>query len=187
MSKQYILPVLILSIFVLSACQPAQPPERPINTGDRPRVTREKTPPAEEVLPVLAITKGENKSELKLRSQTARYLNNEKTALEIVLTSSNLAYCQNESPALGEGEEELKIVVKTVDGKFSVGQGELATEPGYELSGTYRTSQGDVALEKSAISSLNITDLNAAIVRGHLKIAGTDLAIEGEFFTAICR
>lgn len=186
MNIKHTFPLLVLSIFILSACQPGLPPERPINTGDRPRVTRNTTP-VEEVLPTFAVTSAETKSEMKLRSQTSRYLNAQSSVLEITLTSSRLAYCQNENPALGEGEEELKITIKSKDGKTAIVQDELANNDGIEIAGVYRNNQGDIPLQTSDFSSMKIIDLNSAIVRGNLQIATTDLSIEGEFFTAICK
>lgn len=187
MNNKYIIPLLVFSALVLSACQPALPPERPINNGDRPKVTKENTPPVEEVLPILAITFGEEKTEMKLRSQTSRYLGTQEAALEITLTSSKLAYCQNENPALGEGEEELKITVKSKDGTTPVDKGELAGNDQFEISGTYRNNLGDVQFQTTDFSSLNISDLNTAIVRGHIQIKTIDRSIVGEFFTAICK
>lgn len=142
MKSTNIFSLLVLSSILLSACQPALPPERPLNTGDRPRVTRGQPEVVrEEVLPTLTIARGEAKSEMKLRSQTSRYLNAQNTALEITLTSSDLAYCQNENPALGEGEEELKIIIRSKDGKTPVDKIEFAGDDRFELSATYRSNK----------------------------------------------
>lgn len=192
------LTLLLLSAIVLTACQPALPPERPLNTGDRPRVTRgEEEIAREEVLPILSVERAGAKSELKLRSQTSRYLNAQNSALEITLTSSDLAYCQNENPALGEGEEELKITIRATDGQTPIGKIEFAGDDRFELSATYRgnappagetaAQPAEITLSPADFASLKVTDLNAAIVRGHLKIASADLSIEGEFFTAVCK
>jgi hypothetical protein len=211
MKSTNIFSLLVLSSILLSACQPALPPERPLNTGDRPRVTRGQPEVVrEEVLPTLTIARGEAKSEMKLRSQTSRYLNAQNTALEITLTSSDLAYCQNENPALGEGEEELKIIIRSKDGKTPVDKIEFAGDDRFELSATYRSNKpapagqtetsapdnesaqpsaapADVTFSGADFAGLKITDLNAAIARGHLSITSADLSVEGEFFTAVCK
>lgn len=211
MKSTNIFSLLVLSSILLSACQPALPPERPLNTGDRPRVTRGQPEVVrEEVLPTLALTQGEAKSEMKLRSQTSRYLNAQNTALEITLTSSDLAYCQNENPALGEGEEELKITIRAKDGQTPIEKIEFAGDDRFELSATYRSNKpapagqtetsaadnesaqpsaapADVTFSGADFTGLKITDLNAAIARGHLSITSTDLSVEGEFFTAVCK
>ncbi len=190
MNRNKLISLLALSTIVLTACQMGQPPERPLNTGDRPRVTRTtNTPatPAEEVLPMLKITQKDQIGEFKLRSQTTRYLNEAKTELEISLSSSRLAYCQNESPELKEGEEQLKIIIKARDGKTAIPKAEFAKSTDYEISATRKSATLETKIPAENFESLKITDLNNAIVRGNLKIVTADLTMEGEYFTAICQ
>ncbi len=186
MRKHLSILIPVFSIFALTACQAGLPAERPLNQGDRPRVTYN-TQPVEEVFPVLNVTQKDQKSEFKMRSQTSRYLNSSNTELEITLSSSAVAFCKNEAPTLKEGEEQLKFIIKSKDGKTPVGKTEFAKNEAYEISIMRKTPTLDTKIPADSLESFKITDLNNAIVRGHLKIAATDLTIEGEFFTAICK
>ena len=188
--------LLITSILVLTACQTSLPPERPLNTtGERSRFTQnEEDTQREEMLPVLTIADKDSKSEMKLRSQTSRYINANNSAIEITLTSSRLAYCQNESSALGEGEEEIKITIKAKDGKTPIEQNEYVDNNNFEISAIYRGNKqtspstlSDITFSSGDFITMEITDINTAIVRGQLKLSKDEITIEGEYFTAICR
>lgn len=173
---------LTFTLIALSACQPSAEPEHVVKF-DR---NTDKTP-VEEVLPVIKITQGTDHSELKLRSQTSRYLNAEKSAIEITLSSSKIAFCENQAPALKEGEAELKITVKAKDGKKAISKEDLSQDSNFETSATYKTPAGEIAISGDQFKSLSISDLNAAILRGNIAISAKDFAVEGEYFTAICQ
>ena len=202
LNKKHLILVLLISGLALAACETTLEPERPLNTGDRPRITNGNR---EEVLPMLSITQNGTESEMKLRSQTSRYLNEKKSILEINLTSSNLAYCQNENPALGEGEEELKITIKSKDGNTPIEAMQFVDDDRFELTANYRSNKKansehstsnstdmsvtptNIAFQSADFTNLTITDLSAAIARGELKISTENINIEGEYFTAICQ
>lgn len=173
---------LAFTLIAFSACQTPSQPEHVVKF-DR---NIDKTP-VEEVLPFLKITQGANQSELKLRSQTSRYLNPEKSAIEITLSSSKTAFCENQAPALKEGEAELKITVKAKDSKKAIAKEDLIKDTDFETSATYKTSTGEITISGDQFKSLSISDLNAAILRGNIQISAKDFAVEGEYFTAICK
>lgn len=173
---------LAFTLITLSACQTPSQPEHVVKF-DR---NTDKTP-VEEVLPVIKITQGPNHSDLKLRSQTSRYLNAEKSAIEITLSSSKTAFCENQAPALKEGEAELKIIVKAKDGKKAITKEDLSKDTDFESIATYKTTAGEVTISGDQFKSLSISDLNAAILRGNIQISAKDFSVEGEYFTAICK
>jgi hypothetical protein len=185
MNNRSLIIIFALASIALTACQGGTP-ERPINTaGDR----RNEKPevPIEEVLPSLKINAQGQASELKLRSQTSRYLNEAKSELEIVLTSSKVAFCQNEKPELLEGEEEVRLTVKSKDGKKAVVAADYANNADYEISAVRKTPAGETTFSPENFKSFKVTDLNNAIVRGNINIVAKDMSIEGEYFTAICK
>ncbi|MCC6643187.1 hypothetical protein IT411_00375 [Candidatus Peregrinibacteria bacterium] len=185
MNKSKFVLALVLTAFMLAGCQDNGQPEHPLNTdGRKSNSNQEVKKPMEEVLPVLKVTKGPDHSELKLRSQTSRYLNPDQSVLEITLSSSQTAFCKNESPALQEGEAELKITVK---GQKAIVKEDLALNKDLEINAVYKTSAGEIMISGDQFKSLNISDLNAAILRGNLQISAKDFAVEGEYFTAICK
>jgi hypothetical protein len=186
MNNKVLFALLALSLTLFSACQSPSVPEPLLNQGDRPRVTRGNTS-TEQIYPVLKMEQSGQAGEFKLRSQTSRYLSDDKTTLEIILTSSDLAFCKNESPELKAGEQEIRFTVKSKDGKTPVAKEELANNSRFEISGVYKTTAGEVKLDGASFESLKLTDLNNAIVRGILKINSAGLKLDGEFFTAICR
>jgi hypothetical protein len=186
MTRNKLIVLLALSTTVFTACQIGQPAERPLNTDGRPRVIKPATP-VEEVLPVLKVSQKGQNSEFKLRSQTSRYLNDLKTELEITLSSSSQAYCQNEAPVLKEGEEQLKITIKAKDGKTAITKAEFAGNEAFEIFALRKTATLETKIPAESFESLKISDLNNAIVRGSLRIASEDLKMEGEYFTAICK
>ena len=173
---------LAFTLITLTACQAPSQPEHVVKF-DR---NTDKTP-VEEVLPVIKITQGPNHSDLKLRSQTSRYLNAEKSAIEITLSSSKTAFCENQAPALKEGEAEIKITVKAKDGKKAIVKEDLSQDADFETSATYKTPAGEIMISGDQFRSLSISDLNAAILRGNIQISAKDFAVEGEYFTAICK
>lgn len=183
MNKSKFVLTLLLAASLLTGCQDNGQPERPLNTDGR-KSTQEEQKPIEEVLPVLKVTQGPNHSELKLRSQTSRYLSQDQSALEITLSSSQTAFCKNESPELKDGEAELKITVK---GKKPIVKEDLSQNKDLEINAVYKTSAGEVMISGDQFKSLNISDLNAAILRGNIQISAKDFALEGEYFTAICK
>lgn len=183
MINRKLIVTFILSALFLSACQNGTP-ERPVNTGDRRNNTPEA--PVEEVLPSLKVNAMGQASEMKLRSQTSRYLNDKKTELEIVLTSSKVAFCQNEKPTLLEGEEELRLTVKSKK-NTPVVAADYANNPDYEITAVRKTPSLETTFSPENFKSFKITDLNNAIVRGNINIAAKDMSIEGEYFTAICK
>ncbi len=173
---------LTFTLIILSACQAPLEPEHVVKF-DR---NTDKTP-VEEVLPVLKVTQGPDHSELKLRSQTSRYLNAEKSAIEITLSSSKIAFCENQAPALKEGEAELKITVKAKDGKKAISKADLSKDADLEITAVYKTPSGEINISGDQFKSLAISDLNEAILRGNIQVSAKDFAIEGEYFTAICK
>ncbi len=172
-----------LALVSLTACQDSD-----VNTGF---VGRQKAPvetrPDEEILPTLQIVEQGKASKMVLRSQTSSYLNEQKSALEIELTSSKVAFCQNEEPPLQTGEESLKIIIKAKDPKTTIAKGEFADNPDYQLTAIRKTASGETTLDSEQLKSFKITDINNAIVRGNLNVASPDLDISGEYFTAICQ
>lgn len=177
---QKVLALSCLSVFVLTACQNNLPPERPANTGDRPRVTPVVN--NDDALPTLAFTKGAEQAKFLLKNQTARYLNPEKTELEITFSNLTREFCAPASD-LQEGEQELKITVKA---KNAISKGELVNADN-QISAIYRDKSGQHQFSGAAISTLKVTDLNAAILRGKLKFSDAEQTFEGEYFTAICK
>jgi len=186
MTKNKLLSLLALSAVLLSACQPVQPADTTGNPDVNSKTAATVTQ-YDEVLPVLKVTDQGQAGDFKLRSQTSRYPSGAKTEMQITLTSSPVAYCQNESPVLKAGEESLLITIKAKNGKTPVSKAELANNAAYDLSGIYQNAAGEVKLAAADFTSLKITDLNGAIARGSLKISASNLQIEGEFFTAICQ
>lgn len=177
---QKVLALSFLSVLVLTACQNNLPPERPANTGDRIRVTPVVN--NDDALPTLAFTRGTEQGKFLLKNQTARYLNPEKTELEITFSNLTREFC---APAgdLQEGEQELKITVKA---KNAISKGELVNADN-QISAIYRDKSGQHQFSGTAISTLKVTDLNAAILRGKLKFSDAEQTFEGEYFTAICK
>lgn len=183
MNTKTILVIATVTSLLLAGCQAGQPPERPLNTGDRPRVGEPVVAPEDEVLPTLNITEESEEREMKLRSQTSRFLDDNKQVLEITLSSSRLAFCENESPELLEGEEQIIITLK---GKTPIIDGK-AIDAGYELSAKYKSQTDEKEFAQENFTEMSISDINAAIVRGKMDINLEEFSIEGEFFTAICK
>lgn len=168
------------SLVLLSACQSNLPPERPANTGDRTRVT-----PVinnDDALPTLTFNQSDKEGKFLLKNQIARYLNPEKTELEITFSNLSREFCAVESQ-LKAGEQELKIIVKS---KVPIAKGELANNNN-EITAIYRDGSSEQKFTGKAIETLKITDLNGAILRGKLKFSEAGNLLEGEYFTAICK
>lgn len=184
MKKNTVLIIATIATFLLVGCQNNQPPERPLNKGDRSRVTTPVVAPEDEILPVLKISEGGQEREMKLRSQTTRFLDDSQKTMEITLSSSRTAFCENETPELLNGDEQLILTVKSDKDAIATGD---AKESAYQLSGKYKNADGEIDLAADAIKGLTISDLNAAIVRGNLDVSNEQISIKGEFFTAICK
>jgi hypothetical protein len=173
--------IFVLAAFALSACQnnAALPQNNQGNT-----VTQK---PAEEIVPVLKTSAGD----FKLRSQTARYTGRDQTAIEIILSNTSSAFCQKQHPTLLDSDEQIKVTATAKDGKTRLSKGELVNNPQVDVKLSKITKNGELNLDPKLINSLNLTDLNASIVRGNLKTtASTDgkiESLEGEIFAAICK
>lgn len=174
-----------LSLFI-AGCQNANPtpPERPINPNGRPTQTQV-DPNINEVVPVLNMNSAGQGKEFKLRSQTARYLNAEKSALEIVLTDNRQVSCQNLTPTFTADQQKITLTVKSKDGK-AIAMGDLSADANFEKQAEYQMGETKTAFNNEAVQKLEFTNINDAIARGNLKLQSTDLSLEGEFFTAIC-
>ncbi len=153
--------------------------------------------PVKEVFPTLQISHknpADNNippttGDFQLRDQTSRYTNATKSALEITLTDSRKASCEQENPELLAGESIIKITVKSRDGKpLTAG---AYTSDKYDISGSIKTNNGDqdktTKFDSAQFSSFQVTDLNKAIFRGNFQVSGADTGLSGEFFTAICK
>jgi hypothetical protein len=186
MNTKTILVLMTVASSLLVGCQNNQPPEHPLNTGDRPRIIEPNIAPEDEILPILKITEpigGER--EMKLRSQTSRFSGSDQKKIEITLSSSRLAFCDNENPDLKEKEEQVIITVEST-GTVIV-PGETANSQNYTLSGVFKSAQGEKVISDESFTSLTITDINNAIARGNINISSEDISISGEFFSAICK
>ena len=191
MRKSIFLTSLVISALLLSACQSGQVSNpNSSSTNDRPRIT-DQTKSADDNLPVLKTKQSGLAGEFKLRSQTSRYLTSNKSSAEIILSNTTSAFCQKQKPTLLDEEQQIRIIIKSKDGKTAVSKGETVGNSNFELSLSKVTKAGEQKLDSLLITSLNITDLNNAILRGNLKSsASSDGKIEsydGEFFTAICK
>lgn len=185
MNKNTVLILATITTFLLAGCQfSSQPPERPLNKGDRSRVTTPIVAPEDEILPVLKISKDGQEKEMKLRSQTTRFLDDSKKTMEITLSSSRTTFCENESPELLDGDERLVLTLKSNKDAITIGD---AKETAYELSGKYKNADGEIVLTAEEIKGLTISDLNDSIVRGNVDLGNDQISIKGEFFTAICK
>jgi hypothetical protein len=193
--KLLYLAMLTMAIAILlAACQQASKVDQNPANPDRPRVT--KKTPLEEVLPTLSITQKASTNtpvtpnEFKLRSQTSRYLNANKSALEITLSDSRQGFCKNEAPDLLDGESIIKISIKAKDGKSAIPKGVLTADK-FDLSVQKMTKYGDAQTETkfaaNEIPLFKITDINNSIARGNFKLDNSTTMIEGEFFTAVCK
>lgn len=185
-SQFFLLILTIISSVFLSACQDTSITSPAGKSAGR-------TPPAvdarpdEEVLPTLQLKENGQDSKIVLRSQTSHFLNTQKSALEIDVTSSKVAYCENEHPALQAKEEEMIITLKAKNPKTSLDKGEFANSKDYEISAIRRNAAGQTTIPSESFQSLKITDLNAAIARGNFAISTPALTITGEYFTALCK
>jgi DUF4097 and DUF4098 domain-containing protein YvlB len=183
---------LIAGIFFTACQQSVQNPSG--NITDRRQT--DKTP-VKEIFPTLQISHKNTSDanipaatgEFQLRDQTSRYTNSSKSALEITLTDSRKGTCENENPELLEGESVIKITVKSKNGK-ALTTGDYTPDK-YDLAMTITTKTGDknnvTKFDPTQIQSFKVTDLNKSIFRGNFQVAGTDIGLEGEFFTAICK
>jgi hypothetical protein len=189
-SPKFLFQTLILvglSIFI-AGCQSTSnvPPERPLYPNGRstePETTVD--PYLNEVVPVLSMNVAGQGKEFKLRSQTARYLNPEKSALEIVLTDNREVSCQNPTPAFTSEQQKLIFTVKSKDGK-AIAMGDLTADANFEKQAEYQMGEVKNNFDNNSVKKLEFTNINDAIARGNLKLESTDLSLEGEFFTAIC-
>lgn len=195
------LKLLIIAIITLiagvffTACQ--QSAQNPTGNGSTDRRQVEDTTPAKELFPTLQISHKNTADanippttgDFQLRDQTSHYTNSSKSALEITLTDSRKASCENENPELLDGESMIKITVKAKNGK-ALTAGDYTPDK-YDLAMTVTTKSGDqnkvVKFDATQIQSFKVTDLNKAIFRGNFQAVGTDTGLQGEFFTAICK
>jgi len=175
--------LMAISLFSLSACDMGNSNQ---NTGDRnnPQV---ETRPDEEVFPTLDLKENGNASKIVLRSQTSHYLNDQKSAVEIEMTSSKIAFCENEEPPLKDKEESIKITIKAKNPKTAITKGEFVGNKDFDITATRKTTAGETTISADQFQSLKITDINNAIVRGNFNVSSTNLALSGEYFTAICK
>ncbi|MGL5830989.1 MAG: hypothetical protein ACRCZE_02450 [Candidatus Altimarinota bacterium] len=183
LSKAFIL--IVASLFI-AGCQPAGTgqPERPLNPNGKP--VKQPEPIVEEIVPLLNMNAAGQSKEFKLRSQTSRYLNAEKSALEIVLTDNRDVSCQNPAPAMTADQQKITLTVKSKDGKSPIAMADLSTDTNFEKQAEYQIGETKTAFGNDAVTKLEFTNINDAIARGNLKLETTDLSLDGEFFTAIC-
>ena len=177
---------IILLALTLTACQESSVSPSKNQPGDR-KTPVVATKPDEEILPTLQLKENNQDSKIVLRSQTSHFLNSQKSALEIDVTSSKIAFCENQHPELKDKEEELIITLKSKDGKTALTKGEYANNKDFEITASRRNAAGQTTIPVESFQSLKITDLNNAIVRGNLNITSPALSISGEYFTAICK
>lgn len=185
MSKRISILILIASLFLV-ACQPVSDLNSTNNSNQQ---NNENKPPVEEVVPVLKTVLNNQPGEFKLRSQTAHFLKSDKSSVEIILSNTYSAFCAKPSPTLGNDEQQITLTIKSNNGKTALTKGEMVGNATLELS--KKTSAGEVKLDPKLITSLKITDLNNAIIRGSLSSSnstdGKIEGLEGEFFAAICK
>lgn len=183
LSKAFIL--VIISLFIAGCQSTGNGPERPNNQNNKP--TKPVEPVYEEVVPLLNMNSDGQTKEFKLRSQTARYLNAEKSALEIVLTDNREVSCQNLTPQFAADQQKITVTIKSKDGKAPIAMADLSADANFEKQAEYKIGETIKAFTNEEVKKLEFTNINDAIVRGNLKLETADLSFEGEFFTAICK
>lgn len=139
-----------------------------------------------EILPELSLNINGEISEFALRSQTSRFLNDNKSAVEITLTNSRLAFCDNQKPELSENDKFLTINISNKD-NHPLQLGAQTENTQLEIKALLETSNQTIEVKQDQFKDLSFTDLNNAILRGSLNIQNEQLSLSGNFFTAICR
>ncbi len=179
-TKPVVITLFFGTLFLLSACQPDNtlPPEKPLNSTSQ---NTRRVPPKRttDIVPTLTVKQGENSSEFKLRSQTARYLNDQKSAMEITLADTFAINCQNLQIEPAADDQIFRFKISSTDGQ--------ALKEGAKL-GAGLTVEGEINQQQlSAISEFTITTLNDAVIRGGLNTEDKEKNYQGDYFAAICR
>ena len=188
--------ILVSAVF-FAACQQSVLNPSGSNSNNSDRRHTDKNLPVKELFPTLQLSLKNIAdanippvtSDFQLRDQTSRYTNSAKSALEITLTDSRKASCENEKPELLDGESIINITIKSKNGK-ALTSGDYTADK-YEIAMTITTKSADqnkvVKFAANQMQSFKVTDLNKAIFRGSFKADNTEAGLQGEFFTAICK
>ncbi len=138
-----------------------------------------------EVLPELSLNINGEISKFALRSQTSKFLNDNKSTVEITLTNSRLAFCDNQKPELSENDKFLTINISNKDNQ-PLQLGSQTGNTQLEIKALLEMKDQRIELSQDQFQDLSFTDLNNAILRGVLNIQSEQLNLSGDFFTAIC-
>jgi len=170
--------ILISVITILTACQKqAGSPEKPL-ASDQERIIK-RTTRASLIVPVLTQDSAGEKSEYRLESQTARYLKDDKSQIEILLANNVATTCEQKADKLIDSQKIIKITISSNSGSIKAGDQKSNSKVVLQSAG------GEA--EITNLEKLDITTINDSIVRGQLKLGTKDLSFEGEYFAAICK
>jgi len=180
-AKITFLTAILSTSFLLSACNQAKAPSP---TTKKPNSTQNAI---DDKVPTLTSNINGQTDQFKLRSQISRYLNEEKSSAEFLISNSVKLSCQMPSPKLATGEQIIKITINNKD-KSAVKRQEFKSGTDQEMSAEILNSDGtSVKFQGGDTASAVITDINSSIIRGNMRIKNENLSLQGDFFTAICK
>ncbi|MBD3270241.1 hypothetical protein GF376_01830 [Candidatus Peregrinibacteria bacterium] len=177
MKKAFKIILISCSIFLVACQQTVDGPERPLNTSDQNRTNARTVKRASTIVPTLSVEQNGETTEYRLESQTARYLNDKQSELEILLGDNIKVTCEDNEP-LEADDNILKINVKS--------ENDEAISPESPIVTTAILQTGDDESEIN-VEQITISNVNDSIIRGDLILSNQEQSFSGEFFTAICR
>lgn len=126
--------------------------------------------------------------EFKLRSQIAVYSKKDKSEIKVMLANTYAQSCTNQNAKLQDGDQKFILTLKNKDSK-AINTGEFKKDTDHNFSVGLEAAENAKVdfVPKEDLSTLEITYINDAVIRGKIKLTDGIETIEGEFFAAICK